>query len=642
MTGIFARPMASLTGGLALLLAISWSDSAQALDLVETPSLEDKVAQGVLPDVGNRLPTSPQVVALEGEGLSPGEHGGELRLLMGRQKDIRLMTVYGYARLVGYDRDLNLVPDILESIEVEDSKVFTLRLRANHRWSDGQPFTSEDFRYYWEDVVLDPDVFPFAPPKVLLVGGVAPTVEFLDERTIRYSWPSPNPLFLTALAGARPLYIYQPAHYLKQFHGKYADPAELQAKVEASGKRKWEALLIHMGRQYRFSNVDLPTLQPWVNTTAPPADRFVFERNHYYHRVDTAGRQLPYIDRVIVNISNKSLIPAKTGYGDSDLQGRNIRFEDYTFLKAGEKDNGFSVRRWRTASGSQIALYPNLTVEDPVWRKLMRDIRFRRALSLAIDRHKINQVVYYGLAREGADTVLPDSPLYRESYQNAWSTFDIAQANALLDEIGLAEWSGDNRLLPDGRLLEIIIDTSGESTEETDVLELIKQDWAQIGISLFTKPSQREVFRNRVFAGQAIMTVWSGLENGVPTANMSPQELAPTAQTQLQWAKWGQYFETNGTAGEPPDMPVVETLARLNESWRLAKDGEERFEIWRKMLDIHSDQVFSIGVLNGIWHPVVVSDALKNVPIDGLYNWDPGAFFGIYKPDTFWLTEERR
>ena len=485
-------------------------------------------------------------------------------------------------------------------------------------------------------------MFPFAPPKILLVDGVPPTVEFLDEHTVRYSWPSPNPLFLNALAGARPLYIYQPSHYLKQFHGKYADPDVLQAAVEESGKRKWEALLIDKGRQYRFSNVDLPTLQPWVNVTAPPADRFVFERNPFYHRIDTAGRQLPYIDRVVVNITDKSLIPAKTGYGDSDLQGRNIRFEDYTFLKAGEKSNGFKVRRWRTATGSQIALYPNLTVEDPVWRGLMRDVRFRRALSLSIDRHKINQVVYYGLAREGADTVLPDSPLYQETYQSAWSAFDVDQANALLDEIGLTEWSDSTRLLPDGRPLEIIIDTSGESTEETDVLELIKQDWAQVGISLFTKPSQREVFRNRVFSGQAIMTVWAGLENGVPTADMSPQELAPTAQTQLQWAKWGQFFETNGSAGEPPDMPIVQTLAQLNEDWRLAKHRDQRFEIWREMLEIHSDQVFSIGVLNGIWHPVVVSDALRNVPEEGLYNWDPGAFFGIYKPDTFWLSEERR
>ena len=82
-------------------------------------------------------------------------------MLVGRAKDTRLMVVYGYARLVGYDRQLDLEPDILESVDVEDGRIFTLHLRKGHRWSDGEPFTSEDFRYWWEDVAnneaLEPD-----------------------------------------------------------------------------------------------------------------------------------------------------------------------------------------------------------------------------------------------------------------------------------------------------------------------------------------------------------------------------------------------------------------------------------------------------------------------------------------------------
>ena len=68
------------------------------------------------------------------------------------------------------------------------------------------------------------------------------------------------------------------------------------------------------------------------------------------------------------------------------------------------------MRLWRTGPGSQLALYPNLNVNDPVWRRLLRDVRFRRALSLAINRHEINEVLYFGLAIEGQNTVLPQEP----------------------------------------------------------------------------------------------------------------------------------------------------------------------------------------------------------------------------------------
>ena len=139
----------------APLLAALASAGAAGAPYVETPSLAEMVASGELPAVEHRLPARPSVVALTGDGLAPGRHGGELRLLMGRAKDVRLMVVYGYARLVGYDPDFRLAPDLLEDVEVEEGRVFTLRLRPGHRWSDGRAFTSEDFRYYWEDIATN-------------------------------------------------------------------------------------------------------------------------------------------------------------------------------------------------------------------------------------------------------------------------------------------------------------------------------------------------------------------------------------------------------------------------------------------------------------------------------------------------------
>jgi len=557
---------------------------------------------------------------------------------MGKTNDIRMMMVYGYARLVGYSPQLQLEPDLVERYEVERGRIFTFHLREGHRWSDGEPFTSEAFRYYFEDVALNEELYPFGPPRDLLVDGEKPVVEIIDPLTVRYSWSKPNPFFLPALAAPRPLFLYAPGHYLKQFHGDYADPEALAALVEDAGTRNWAGLHHRRNHPYKNDNPDLPVLQPWVNTTRPPAERFVFERNPYFHRVDEKGLQLPYIDRVTLQIASSSLVAAKTSAGESDLQGRYIRLDDYTFLKQAEERGNYSVKLWHNGSGSQHALYPNLNSNDPVWRELVRNRNFRRALSMGINRHEINQVIYFGLAQETGNTVLPGCPLFRDPYQNAWTRFDLEAANRLLDEVGLDKRDKRGiRLMPDGRPLEIILHSAGEGTEETDILELIGESWLSLGIKLYTKPSQREVFRERVFSGDAMMAMFHGIDNGLPTADMSPEEFAPTDQTQYQWPKWGQYFDTNKEVGEAPDIPEARKLLELYFAWSRSEAHEDREAIWHQMLNIYSDEVFSIGLICGVPQPVVVNNRLRNVPDQGVYAWSPTSFFGVYRPDTFWF-----
>jgi peptide/nickel transport system substrate-binding protein len=626
---LFVRSMiASLALSILLLpSAPTWAE------LQETPSLAAEVASGALPPVASRVPSEPALAELE----TIGRPGGELRMLMASPKDTRLMTVYGYARLVAYTPALAIVPDMLEGVDVEGGRVFTLHLRAGHKWSDGQPFTAEDFRYWFEDVASNKQLSTAGLPVALLPKREPPQFSVLDERTVRYSWPVPNPLFLPALAGPDPLFIYCPAHYLKQFHTKYADKSTLDALVKQAGVRSWAALHSKMDVMYRNDNPDLPSLDPWILKTSLPADRIIFERNPYYYRVDGAGHQLPYIDRVVFNIANSRIIAAKTGAGESDLQARYLSFDDYTFLKANEAANGYKVLLWRTGPGSQLALYPNLNVDDAEWRRLMRDVRFRRALSLAVNRHEIDQVIYFGLAIEGQNTVLPESPLYRPQYRSAWASFDVNEANRLLDTIGLDRGSDGLRHLPDGRPLDIVVEDSGESTDKSDVLELIRDSWRQIGIRLFSRPSQLTLFRRRVFSGETLMSLDKGIENGLATADMSPWELAPTTQQQLEWPKWGQYAETNQTAGEPPDLPEATQLKELYDDWLGAETSDKHAEVWHEMLRIWADQVFSIGLVAGVQQPVVINAQLRNVPADGMYNWDPGAHFGLYKPDGFWF-----
>ena len=618
--------------GIAAAVALTLPNEARG-ELRETPALENDVGTGNLPKVGERVPDEPAIAELE----TIGTPGGELRMLMGGPKDTRMMVVYGYARLVGYTPSLKFAPDILKSIEIEDNRIFTLHLRKGHKWSDGQPFTTEDFRYWFEDVAHNKHLSPSGLPISLLPQGERPHFEVLSATAVRYSWGRPNPLFLPDLAGPSPLYIYRPSHYLKQFHEKYGDKAALDALVKQANQRNWAAYHNKLDTMYRDDNPDLPSLEPWILKTRPPADRLIFERNPYYYRIDKEGNQLPYIDRVILSIADSKIIPAKTGAGESDLQARYLRFDNYTFLKASEVRNHYKVRLWRTGPGSQLALYPNMNVNDEIWRGLVRDLRFRRALSLAVDRHEINQVIYFGLAIEGQNTLLPQSPLYDARYRSAWARFDPGEANRLLDLVGLVKGSDGMRQLPDGRPVEIIVENSGESTEQSDVLELVRDSWRRVGIKLFAKPSQLTLFRRRVFSGETLMSIDKGIENGLATAAMSPWEFAPTSQQQLEWPKWGQYYETKGTAGEPPALPSAIRLLELYQQWLAAGSDEEHTRIWRDVLQIWADEVFSIGTVAGVLQPIVVNDKLRNVPEQGIYNWDPGAYFGIYKPDGFWF-----
>lgn len=625
--------------GLAALLALAVGP-AGAAEMVEPPFLEAAVAKGELPPVAERIPERPYVAKYEGSDKSPGRYGGTLRILGGSAKDTRLMVIYGYARLVGYTPEFEIVPDIAESVDVEDNRVFTFRLRPGHKWSDGAPFTSEDFRFYWEDMANDPEVSRFGPPKELLVDGEKPKVEFPDATTVRYSWSKPNSFFLPALAAAQPVEIYRPSHYLKKFHAKYAGLEEVTKMAEEAGEQNWVSLLYSKDRSYRNDNLDYPTLQPWVLKTQPPSDRYLSERNPYFHRVDEQGMQLPYIDQVAISIASSDLIPAKVASGEADLQGGYLAFSNFTFLKEAEERSGYQVRRWLGTKGARVALYPDLNNIDPVLRDLFRKAEFRRALSVAIDRDDINNTIFYGVAVPSNNTVLPESELFKDDYQTKWTQYDPDLANQLLDGLGLTNRDADDiRLLPDGRPLQIVVETAGEETEQSDVLELIRDHWKKVGVSLFIKPSQREVFYNRINAGETQMSVWWGLENAMLKPSMSPSEFAPLSPDQFQWPAWGLWAQTSGQMGEEPDMDTVKQLMALKEKWGKAADSAAQEAVWREILDLWTDQVFTIGIVSGVEQLVVVSNKLKNVPERGTYNFDPGAYFGVYHPDTFWFDE---
>jgi peptide/nickel transport system substrate-binding protein len=625
------------------LLLSPWCDAALASDplaaMQETPMLADKVKAGTLPPVARRIPEPPSVVRSFAGGDGPGRQGGQLTMLVTGTRDTVLMTIYSYARLIVYDEGLNLKPDILESYDNKEDRAFTLRLRAGHKWSDGHPFTTEDFRFYWEDIANNEDLSPSGPPVELLVDGKPPKVEILDERTIKYSWDKSNPYLIESQARAAPLFLFAPAHYLKKFHPRYSDAAETARSTNGDQPGgNWVQTFRRVDTMFINDNPDLPTLNPWMLTTQPPAQRYIFARNPYYHRIDEKGQQLPYADRVIFTVTAANLIAAKAGLGEADLQARYLKIRDYTFLRNGAKSSGVRVLLWQFGSGSQLALYPNLNTNDAQWRELFRDVRFRRALSMAIDREELNNVVYDGLATPSNNTIMPRSTLFKPEYATEWAKYDPKAAGKLLDEIGLTKrYANAIRLLPDGRSAIIVVESQSELAEEADALQLIADSWKKIGIKMLIRPQTFENFWLRTISGEALMTAYGGIFTAVPTPDMDPREFAPTRQTGLQWPKWGMYVESMGKQGEKCDLPQARKLLDDVKEWERATDEAGRRKAWEKILQTNADEVFSIGTVNGIRQPIVVGPKIRNVPEEGLHAWDPGGYFGLYQPDTFWV-----
>ncbi len=605
---------------------------------VETPALAGAVERKTLPPVAERLPKTPLVLDLLGEGQRVGRSGGTLATLIARPRDVRYISAYEYTRLVGYDAALTLKPDILEAVDVEDgARRFTFTLREGHRWSDGAPFTAEDFRFWWEDVANDPDLAPGGPPEFMLAEGRPPRFEVLDPRHVRYVWDAPNPRFLPELAQPRDPFVYRPAHYLKPFHGKFADKAKLAVTVKEAKVKSWTTLFVRRDDMFEAANPELPTLQPWIPRTRAPASRFLFERNPYYHHVDAKGQQLPYIDTITMDIASAGLFAAKANAGEADLLFRGLNMGDIPILKEGEKEKGYRTNLWSSARGSEIALYPNLNTADPVWRTLNRDVRYRRALSLAIDRRTLNNALLFGLGSEGNDTVVEASPLFEPDFRTTNAAYDPAQAGRLLDEIGLTQRNGAGiRLMPDGRELEVIVETDGENGTLVDGLTLIAEFWREVGVKLFVKPQERTILRNRAYAGVTVMVASQGLDLAFATARMPPDELAPLHQDNYAWPRWGQYAETKGKQGEPCDMPAAKALLDLNARWMLTADEAEQTQIWKAMLANRAENQWIIGTVGGAIQPVVARTTLANVPRQAIYSWAPTAMLGVYRVDAFW------
>jgi len=605
----------------------------------EAPMLRVKVAAGELPPVEERLPEEP-LVLIPVEEI--GQYGGTWhRAWMGRA-DAAGPSRITTERLIRFSRDMKrILPNIAKSWEIsEGGKVFTFHLRKEMKWSDGVPFTADDFLFWYEDIILNDELTP-AKPVWLKTGGELGKVEKVDDYTIRFRFTKPHGLFLKYLAGPQGHGIaYYPKHYLKQFHPRYTPVEKLEEMAKKEGFKFWYQLF--QAKNDRWMNPDLPVVTPWKTRTPATEDPFVLERNPYFWKVDPEGNQLPYIDRISHRlVENPDMINFKAMTGEIDMQFRHILYTNYPLLMNGREKGNYRVFKYTDDFETNMAIGINLNNKDPVLRKIVQDKRFRIAMSLAMNREEINELCYLGLCKEPRQVApLPESPYYTkwaEKLAYEYLEYNPQKANELLDEMGL-KWDKDHkyRLRPDGKVLALTIEFTPAFGPWADALELIKEYWEAVGVKTAVKSEERSLFYTRKNAADHDVAVWTGAA-GMQTV-LGPRWYLPYSNESLHAVLYALWYNTGGKSGVEPKGDLRKTL-ELYDRIKATTDEGEQIQLWDEIMRLNAENLWVLGTLSSPPLIGVVKNNFRNIAEHGIYTWI-GHSPGSLDPEQFFIKQK--
>ena len=600
--------------------------------LSEAPMLAELVKAGKLPSVDKRVPDEPMVVK---PVHAIGRYGGTWR---------RGFTGPGDGengnRIVSTDKILfwdytgtRIMPCIAKAWKIsDDGRQTTITLRKGMKWSDGTPFTANDFVFWYEDVYSNKDLQPTPNPD-FTINGKPGTLKKVDDVTVVFEFPEPNYLFVDILAGStsmgggqatwqmmgRTMGAYMPAHYVKQFHPKYVAREQLDAKVKAAGFDSWVSYIKNRW-DWRL-NPELPTLGPWKTVSPINTPTWILERNPFYYGVDTAGNQLPYLDRISMTLAeNLEVLNLRAIAAQYDLQERHTALSKLpVFLENRDKGN-YDVKLDPALNGSDATLQTNQAYEaDPEIARWLHNRDFRRAISMGIDREQLNETFWVGVGTPGSvapSETVPYSP--GPDWRNKWSILDVKQANALLDKTGLAKKDGEGyRLRTDGKgRLRIELQTSaGAFVPHTQIAEMIKEQWRKIGIQADVKELERSLFFTRIVNNEHQIAMWAN--DGTEVLYLFPRHALPVDPIEsLLGHPIAAWYASNGKQGKAPADPQ---LTKALELFRSAggKKTEERYKIAQEIWKIMVDEQYSIGTVGQSAATMgvrIVTRKLGNVP----------------------------
>jgi peptide/nickel transport system substrate-binding protein len=598
----------------------------------ESPDLAALVKAKKLPPVAQRIPQEPLVLKPLRE---VGKYGGTWRRgFLGPGDWENGNRLNASDKLLFWDyTGTKIVPSAAKSWEQSaDGKIIRLKLRKGMRWSDGAPFTADDFVFWFEDLYSNKDLVP-APIADMSAGGKPGRVVKIDETTVEFQFDNPHFLFVDLLAGDTLIGggqsvrqsqgvtygAYAPKHYLKQFLPKYSSEQAVNEKAKAEGYENWVKLL-HFKKDWSF-NTELPTIGPWKTVRPINTPTWVLERNPYYWAVDTAGNQLPYIDRVVLTLAEDSeVINLRAIGGNYDMQERHISLSKLPVILENQKKGGYTVHLDTALHGSDTTLQVNQTfTADPEIAKWLTNADFRRALSLGIDRNQLNETFWLGVGTPGSaapSVTLPQSP--GKEWRTKWSTYEPAKANQMLDAIGLSKKDSEGfRVRTDnGERLRIQVQAVKALLPWPQQAEMIAQQWRKIGVQADVRELERTLAMTRTRNNEHQIMIWTN--GGTELIYLFPRHALPVDTTEAfmgpEFAKW---YVSNGAQGREPTDPNMRKILDLYRAAAGQKEQSDRDktaqEIWKLLVD-QQYSIATVGESPAQFGVRLVSNKLGNIP----------------------------
>ena len=515
------------------------------------------MASGELPPVDERLPSEP-LVWQPWEAI--GTYGGRLKLASaGISVDIGNIN---RTDTVAYNMEGTvLVNDAVKRHEVSpDGTTVIFELRKGHKWSDGAPFTSENFQWHYDNYMTNEELSPSGPePKI---NGNPPVVNTPDELTVEISYPEPAPILLDYLGrhgGDGEFYIAR--HYMERFHADFNPEVEKMAADE--GFENWVQLYqakMRWGAHHAWFTehaVNRPVLAPWT-LTAYSADRAALDRNPYYHIVDTEGNQLPYVDGLDYELlSDREEYQLRITSGAIDFAQFDLDFNDMPLYRDNEASGNYRSLIGKALCSSALAFQPNWTYRDEAVAELFRELDFRIALSVAIDRDAINDAVFFGRAVPIQGTILPSYSFFEEEWGSIHTEYDPDKANVLLDELDLNKRDADGwwRLRPDGERLTLIFEIEGQEPSKTRIAEIVAENWRDVGLDIEWHQLERPLYERRLDFPTEIMSGAQHTEASGYFTRWVPWVWSYKGKRAVWAGGWTKWFATDGAAG--PEPPVA-------------------------------------------------------------------------------------
>ncbi len=603
----------------------------------ESPMLTERVANGQLEPLEERLPDNPPV-------LEPydkiGKYGGTANTWRTSKNQAQYseatFTFLGNSIIGTLTPDATkVVPKVVKGWELSPDKTkLTYYLRKGLKWSDGQPFTADDIMYWWEYEANNKDLNPTSPEKW---DPPIVNVEKIDEYTVIIHYGKAVPVQENQLHKIGKGFS-SPAHYLKKFHPAFRDKEELMKEVKEANFDQWYEYY-----QYRKTDVipgrNRPTLRVYV-PIEQTSTYILYERNPYYPFVDTEGNQLPYIDRVRSNVAQSTeMITTKTVTGEATISAFELKGSDIPLLKNNEEKGNFKTYIFNSSRGNELATFVNFTHKDPDYRAIFNDVRFRKALSYATNRKEINDRIFFGQAVPRQTTVLPDSKFYEPEFGSAYADYNPEKAKELLDELGMVDVDGDGyRELPNGNdFTPEYIFTNIEGAKGS-ILELVISHFEEVGLKVNLKEVKYELLLTRKRANNWDMSMWHIDCVIDPLFPNVPYFFAPVIWPEwTQWPEWGFWHVSDGEEGQEPSAEVKE-LIEYATKLKTSLSQDDRVEAGKNLLRSQAENLWSIGTVGMAPRPVVVNNNLNNVPQSG-YIGDGVNYLTPLYPMQFYLEE---